>query len=235
VTKERQLSPVLPGLYAPPQALFFCGALLFPPFLLQQDVVMRACLIAAFMALNALAGKRVRLLQFAVVAAGIVLFNLILPTGRVLALPLGLPITEGALKSGLMKATAMTGLIVLSQFSIRPSLRLPGRFGGLVGKSLVYFEAIMGERRSINRSDIIGSIDNLLISVGSATQSTGTARSPGTVQSLDTAQSPTDVGVTAAPSPWQRRGGLVLLVLLVAANWGLFAWTLVHPRPGWGA
>jgi hypothetical protein len=225
VTGGRPLSVVVPGLYASPRELFVCGALLFPPFLLQQDVIVRACLIAAFMVLNALAGKRVRLLQFAVVAAGIVLFNLVLPTGKVLASPLGIPVTQGALMSGLMKATAMTGLIVLSQFSIRPSLRLPGRFGGLVGKSLLYFEAIMSERRSIDRTDIIGSIDALLISVGS------TAQVPGAVSE------PAGPPAPEAPSvpPARRRGaGLVVLVLLVAADWGLFVLTLAHPRASWG-
>jgi hypothetical protein len=207
---------VLPGVHASPEALFFCGALLFPPFLMQQDVVVRAGLILVFMLLTALAGKRVRLLQSAVVAACIVLFNLVIPTGKVLAAPLGLLVTEGALKGGLMKATAMTGLISLSQFSIRPSLRLPGRFGGLVGRSFFYFEAIMSERRTINRRDIIGSIDALLLSVGTATQSSFAG------------------SASSAVSPRQGVTGYVVLVLLVAAHWGLFAFTVVHPRLFWG-
>ena len=219
--RERPLSPVIPGVYASPHALFICGALLFPPFLLQQDVVVRAGLILGFMLLNALSGKRVRFFQFVVVAVGIVMFNLLIPTGKVLATPLGLPLTEGALKSGLMKATAMTGLLALSQFSIRPSLRLPGRFGGLVGRSLFYFEAIMNERSTVDRKDIIGSIDTLLLSVGKATGFPST-NSP-----------PTGSASTAA----QGKPGLAgpaVLVLLVAGNWGLFAFTLVHPHPFWG-
>jgi heptaprenyl diphosphate synthase len=210
------------------QALFVCGALLFPPFLLQQDLVIRAFVIVLFMVLNALAGKRVRLLQFVAVAAGIVLFNLVIPTGRVLVMTLGLPVTEGALKSGLMKATAMTGLIVLSQFSIRPDLRLPGRIGGLVGRSLFYFEAIMNERRKIDRKDIIGSIDALLVSVSASSAPSASAVPAASAESaaLNRGRS------SEIPAGWSR--GLPALLVLVAANWAVFLLTVVHPRPFWG-
>jgi heptaprenyl diphosphate synthase len=198
------------------EGLFVCGALIFPPFLLQQDLVIRACVIVLFMVLNALGGKRVRLLQFAAVSAGIVLFNLVIPTGRVLVTTLGLPVTEGALKSGLLKATAMTGLIVLSQFSIRPDLRLPGRIGGLIGRSFFYFEAIMNERQKIDRKDIIGSIDALLLSVTAAGE-------PAT---------PAHGRPSENPKGYSR--GLPALFILVAVNWIVFLLTLVHPRPFWG-
>ena len=117
---------------------------------------------------------------------------------------------------GVMKATAMTGLIVLSQFSIRPNLRMPGRFGGLVGRSLYYFEAIMNQRGSVDRRDVIGSVDALLLSLGAAPQALAAG--------------------TSSPAGSAREGvaGHVLLVLPVAANWGLFAFTLVHPHPFWG-
>ncbi len=209
------------GAGASPQALFFCGALLFPPFLLQQDLVVRAGLIALFVALNALAGRRIRILQSILVAAGIVAFNLVLPTGRVLLSPMGLPITEGALKSGLMKATAMTGLIFLSRFSIRPNLRLPGRIGGLIGRSLFYFEAIMSQRRRIDRKDIIGSIDALLLAVteGGGPQGDGV---------------PSGQPVAAPDGTTARWKGLAALIATVLLTWAAYAATLVHPRPFWG-
>jgi hypothetical protein len=201
--------------------LFVCGALLFPPFLLQQDLVVRAGLIALFLVLNVIAGRRPRILQFLLVTAGIVAFNLVIPTGRVLLSPLGLPITEGALKSGLMKATAMTGLIFLSQFSIRPDLRLPGRIGGLIGRSLFYFEAVMAQRRRIDRKDIIGSIDALLLSVSEGAAS-GEPGLPG--------------GASVEKSaPSRGPGGLAALIAIVLFNWAVYAVTLVHPRPFWGS
>ena len=210
-------SAVFPGAYASPQALFFCGALLFPPFLMQQDIVVRVGLILFFMLLDVIAGKQLRLLQFGVVSAGIVLFNLIIPTGKVLAAPLGLAITEGALKGGLMKATAMTGLIALSQFSIRPNLRLPGRIGGLIGRSFFYFEAIMSRRSRIDRKDIIGSIDALLLSLKDAGE---------TVAGESNRRSNTDTPMNAR--------GIVYLAFILVFNWAVFTLTLLHPRPFWG-
>jgi heptaprenyl diphosphate synthase len=196
-----------------PGILFAAGALLFPAFLMQQDLVVRALEIVLFITLNAFSGRRVRPVQFLVVSAGIVLFNLVIPTGRVLVSVLGLPLTEGALKSGLFKATAMTGLIALSQFSIRSDLRLPGRLGGLIGRSLFYFEKIMGERRRIDRRDIIGSIDRLLLEVQGAA-------APG--MQAETERS---------TSTW---GGVCALAVIVCVNWGALVLTLVHPRPFWG-
>ena len=196
-----------------PGVLFAAGALLFPAFLMQQDLVVRALQIGLFITLHAFSGRRVRPVQFLVVSAGIVLFNLVIPTGRVLVSVLGLPLTEGALKSGLFKATAMSGLIALSQFSIRSDLRLPGRLGGLIGRSLFYFEKIMGERRRIDRHDIIGSLDRLLLELqGSA--------GPGT-----------RVKTERSTLTW---GGIWALAAIVCVNWGALVLTLVHPRLFWG-
>ena len=190
--------------------LFIGGALLFPAFLFQQDVVIRALEFGMFLVLNLLSGKRVRVLQYLIVSAGIVVFNLVVPTGRVLVSVLGLPITEGALKSGLLKATAMSGLIALSQFSIRSDLRLPGRLGGLIGRSLYYFERIMGERRRIDRKDIIGSIDTLLLDVQDEAASGGAG---------------TRARVRATP------GGIVLVAVVVLVALGALVFTLIHPHP----
>lgn len=198
---------------ASPRMLFLAGALLFPAFLMQQDILLRFLEIVLFIALNALSGRRIRVLNYLVVTAGIVVFNLIIPTGRVLVTVLGMSITEGALKSGLLKGTAMSGLIALSQFSIRSDLHLPGRIGGLIGRSLFYFEKIMGERRRIDRKDIIGSIDTLLIEV----QAAGAAEVDADRQ-------------RARSSPM----GMAVLFLIVAVNWGAYVFTVVHPRPFWG-
>jgi hypothetical protein len=190
-----------------PRILFACGALVFPSFLLQQDIAIRAFQVVLFVCLCALSGRRVRPLQYLVVAAGIVAFNLVIPTGRVLLSVAGLPLTEGALKSGLLKATAMTGLIALSQFSIRSDLRIPGRIGGILGRTIFYFEKIMSQRRKVDRTDIIGSLDALLLEVHRAPdpdegERAGTARS----------------------TPW----GVLFLSIIVLVNWGALAATVLH-------
>jgi heptaprenyl diphosphate synthase len=200
--------------HATPGALLAAGALLFPAFLLQQDLVLRALQIVVVSALNALMGRRVRPAQFLIMAAGIVLFNLVIPTGRVLVAVFGVPLTEGALKSGLFKATAMVGLIVLSQFSLRSDLRLPGWLGGLIARTFHYFELIMSQRPRMDRKDVIGSIDQILIEVQSAGKPhEGGLRAPGR-SSLK---------------------GILALAVVVCINWAPFAYTLVHPRPFWGA
>ena len=195
---------------AGPAVLFTAGALLMPAFLLQQDIAIRAIEIGLFFLLDALAGRRVRLVSYAVVGAGIVAFNLVIPTGRVLAQPLGLPITDGALRAGLYKATAMIGLIALSLFSIRSDLRIPGRLGGIIGRSLYYFDRIVAQRPRIDRRDIIGSIDSILIEVH------GTAASgPEPERGAD---------VRSAPS------ALVVLFGAVCLAWGALLLTKLHPH-----
>jgi hypothetical protein len=196
-----------------PGPLFICGAFLFPAFLLQQDIIVRALQIALFIGLNAFSGRRIRVLQYLVVIAGIVIFNLVVPTGKVLANVVGLPITEGALRTGLLKATAMAGLIALSQFSIRGNLKLPGRLGGLLGRSLFYFEKIMGERRRIDRKDVLGSIDRLLLEI----------------QAAGAPQEDVAAGQDRFSPP-----AAVALAVIVLLNWGALAMTLVHPRFFWG-
>jgi hypothetical protein len=210
--KDRSLGVFLQA-HVTPGALLAAGALLFPAFLLQQDLVLRGLLIVFVASLNALTGRRVRPLQFLVIAAGIVLFNLVIPTGKVLVDVLGLPLTEGALKTGVSKATAMIGLIALSQFSLRSDLRLPGRMGGLLGRSFYYFESIMGQRREMDRKDIIGSVDRILIEVQAAGGSV--SRDP------------------RAPVRSTLKGILALAVV-VCVNWAPLVYTLVHPRPFWG-
>jgi hypothetical protein len=199
--------------YATSRALLATGLVLFPAFILQHDLVLRAAQILFFTGLNALTGRRARLVQFLVMTTGIVFFNLVIPTGKVLVAVFGFPLTEGALKSGLFKATAMIGLIALSQFAVRSELRLPGVIGGLVGRSFFYFEKIMGAQRRIDRKDIIGSIDRILVEV----QGAGAA------------------GTRHASHPRRSTfAGILVLAAIVIVNWGALAFTIVHPLPFWG-
>lgn len=199
--------------HATARALFAAGALLLPAFLFQQDPLVRSLQILLFLGLSAAAGRRIRIIQILVVGVGIVAFNLVIPTGRVLLTVLGLPLTEVALRSGLLKATAVIGMIAISQFALRPDLEIPGRLGGLIARSLFYFQLIMSRRSRIDRKNLIGSIDDLLLDLqGSA----GTGNMAGA-----------RIGRTTPA------GALALLALL-AANWAVFLWTVFHPYPLWG-
>lgn len=147
---------------------FGAGALLMVGFLAQTDLVLRAAEFAVLLAIVGLTGRRLRPLPYLVMSAGVIVSNLIVPVGRELASVLGFAITETALKSGVAKALTLVGMIAASQFSIRPDLHIPGRFGGLLARSLLYFQRIMAERRHIDRRDPIGSIDAVLLEVHGA-------------------------------------------------------------------
>ena len=182
-------------------------------FLFQQDPLVRSLQILLFLGLSAAAGRRIRIFQILVVGVGIVAFNLVIPTGRVLLTVLGLPLTEVALRSGLLKATAVIGMIAISQFALRPDLEIPGRLGGLIARSLFYFQLIMSRRSKIDRKNLIGSIDDLLLDLqGSA----GTGNEAGA-----------RIGRTTPV-------GALALFALLAANWAVFLCTVFHPYPLWG-
>ncbi|OHD73102.1 MAG: hypothetical protein A2177_13125, partial [Spirochaetes bacterium RBG_13_68_11] len=144
---------------------FAAGALLMTGFLAQRDLVLRVAEFAVFLLLARLSGRRLRLVSYLLVAVGVVAFNLIIPVGRELFSILNFPVTESALKSGVAKALTLVGMIAASQFSIRPDLRIAGRLGGLLARSLLYFQLIMAERRRIDRRDILGSIDTVMLDV----------------------------------------------------------------------
>lgn len=201
------------GAEATARATFAAGALLLPAFLFQQDPLVRGLQILLFLGLNVAGGRRVRILQDLLVGAGIVAFNLVIPTGRVILTFLGLPLTEVALRSGLQKATAVIGMIAISQFSLRADLEIPGRLGGLIGRSLFYFELIMSRRNGIDRKNLIGSIDALLLDL----QDFGTAG-----------------GDPVARTSRTSAVGAAVLLVLVAANWAAFLYTVFHPYPLWG-
>jgi hypothetical protein len=195
-----------------PWSLFLAGALLFPAFLFQQDLGIRLLQLALFFLLNALRGRRVRVLPHLVVGLGIVIFNLIIPTGRVIIAVAGFPVTSGALRGGVAKATTVIGMIALSQFAISTGLNLPGRLGGLVGRSLYYFERIMAKRKSVDRKKLIESVDSLLLDLqGEADQDPGDE-----------------------PLARISIAGFLFLSLLVTANWAALICSLLKPGLHWG-
>jgi hypothetical protein len=192
---------------------FGAGALLIAGFLAQADLVLRVAEFAALLAVVRLSGRRLRPLPYLVMSAGVIASNLVVPVGRELASVLGFAVTEIALKSGVAKALTLVGMIAASQFSIRPDLRLPGRFGGLLARSLLYFQRIMVERRRIDRRDPIGSIDAVLLEVHGA----GSARRGD------------------APRIRTTAAGVLVLAGVISLTWvPLAATLLLGSPPFWG-
>ncbi len=142
--------------------LFFTGLLALPAYLLQPSLTVRVVQVLCFAALAHLAGKRIMWVYFLIMVASITFFNLLTPFGRVLVSIGPLPITEGALRGGVMKGFTIVGLVFISLFSIRPDLQLPGRLGGLVARVFFYFERIIEGKKRIEPRRLIASIDDVL-------------------------------------------------------------------------
>jgi hypothetical protein len=135
------------------------------------------------------------------------------PSGRVLAVPAGVPLTEGALRSGILKSTAAIGLAALSRLCIGPELSFPGRLGGISARVFFYFQRIMAGKNGINRRDPIASIDRIL---------------------MDAYQGGN--GKAGGERPVRRRttrAGLLWLAIGVAANWAALALSMAKPDILW--
>jgi hypothetical protein len=148
---------------ASPQILLASGLVVFPAFLFQPALSVRFFTALVFLFLAAAVGKRIRPVATIVMSASIVAFNLIVPFGRVLFSIGDFRITSGALSGGFEKAVTIEGLIWLSQVLVRPDVRFPGVSGELLAGTFGYFARITEERKSIDRKDIFGSLDALLV------------------------------------------------------------------------
>lgn len=133
--------------------LLIGGLLIVPSFLFDPSLILRYAQTLLFIALAAVVGRRILVWPNVVMILGIVAANLVSPLGRVLVRIGPVPITFGALKDGLMKASLLIGLIYLSRFSVRDDLVLPGRFGSLVAKVFRYFGLITERRGALSRHD----------------------------------------------------------------------------------
>lgn len=157
-----------------PLHLFLTGIVVIACFLFQQNLVVRICQVLAFAGMAGLAGKRIRIGYFLIMVTSITFFNLLTPVGEVL-LRLGpIVVTRGALRQGLMKGFAIPGLVFISLFAVRPDLRLPGRFGGLIARLFFYFEHLLEGRKQIRLKRFVDSVDELLMDLPRSTTSSAT-------------------------------------------------------------
>ena len=97
-------------------------------------------------------------------AAAVIAANAFIPNGKVLFSFVGLKITAGALTGGILKATALIGMIYISRISIYPELRLPGTIGWLLFRAFAYFEQLNGAfREDRRRQSLLQRIDSVLL------------------------------------------------------------------------
>ena len=213
--RERALSLFAGG------ELFVAGLLAMPAFLFNPSLAFRIVQFFLFCFFAWTVGKRNSAVATLTVAAGIVAFNLIVPYGRVLFAWGAFRVTEGSLLGGIEKAVTVEGLIMLSKATIRSDLRLPGAFGALIGESFRCFDRILEKKGRIDRKDIIGSIDRLLLEL-SADQE----KAEREADRLPGDDGDTDGGGNAAArarGPGRPRGGRIVLAAAVTASWIPFA------------
>ncbi len=190
-----------------PRDMFIAAALVFPVFILQQDPGIRILQTFSFLILNAVFGRRMGILSILIAAVSITAFHLVFPSGRVFASIVGIPLTVGALRSGIMKSTAVIGMTALSRLSIWPDLRFPGRLGGIIARSFFYFQRIMSGKNGISRKDPVASIDRLLIAAHRGSGEGGTPSVPRSTTSV----------------------GFLWLAVAVAIHWAALILSIANP------
>ncbi len=145
------------------RTLFQAGLLTLPAFLLQRELGPRAVQVTFFMVLAVVAGKRLQWAYFTTVVVMVTLFHVLLPAGTVLFSVGPVPVTTGALRTGLFKGLTLLGMVFISLVAVRADLRLPGRIGSLVGKTFWSFEQIMEHRGELDPRHVFVTGDALLL------------------------------------------------------------------------
>jgi heptaprenyl diphosphate synthase len=145
------------------KALFVTGLVAMPALLFNPSTEFRVLQFLFFCFLVWLSGKKINPFPVIFVILCIVVFNLIVPYGRILFSIGMFKITEGALITGVNRAVTFEGLVMLSKVSIRSDLKLPGAFSELLGESLRVFSIIVSRKHRITAKNFISDIDNLML------------------------------------------------------------------------
>jgi hypothetical protein len=136
------------------------------------------------------------------------------PFGKIYFTLGNFPVTEGSLRTGLIKTTTVIGLVYLSRLTIRPGLGFPGRPGRIFAETLRCFERITAYRTRIDRKNFWPSLDRLLAAVYGA----GDEIRPGPARTADPVEK-------NSPAVKTSIRGYLLGILFAALNWGVFVFT----------
>ncbi len=141
-------------------------------FLLQQGILIKLIFLTLFVAWAWLAGKRFSLVSTIVVSAGIVLANLLIPSGKVLFKLGPMAVTQFALTEGISKALTFEGLMYLSKAAIMPDLHFPGKFGVIIARAFKYYDRIIEYRGKVRAKTVVRDVDALMRRVWASAQPT---------------------------------------------------------------
>ena len=148
------------------KALFIAGLAILPAVLFNPSVEYRCLQFLFFWVLAVISGKKTNFLFTVLITAFIIVFNLLIPYGKVLFSVGAFKITSGALEAGVFCAVTLQALVMLSKVTIRNDLKLPGAFGQLLSSSLQYFSVILNRKHRITGKNLIADIDTLMFELG---------------------------------------------------------------------
>jgi len=133
-------------------------ALLFNPFTEYRIVQFLFFWFLAF-----IFGKKTNPFITILIITFIILFNLIIPYGRVIFSIGVFKITSGSLTAGIHRAFTLAALVLLSKVTVREDLKLPGVFGEILGESLRMFSVLIDRKYRIIGKNIFMEMDNLML------------------------------------------------------------------------
>jgi len=178
------------------RALFIAGLLIVPALVFNPGTELRIAQFLFFCLLVLLSGKKINFFITILIIIFIVAFNLIIPYGKVLYSIGVFKITSGALAAGIHRSFTFAALIMLSKAAIRQDLKLPGKFGQILGDSLRMFSVIMSRKYSITGKNIISKIDDMMVELSNE-----------------------EVGQIAVQELKTKPVGYVVLAVVVAISW----------------
>ncbi|MFA5852831.1 MAG: Gx transporter family protein [Spirochaetales bacterium] len=148
-----------------PLAAALAGAVIAVAFLFENSLALKLGMFFLLAAAAHFAGKRLSFVTTIIVSAGIIITNLLVPSGKVLAHLGPLAITQFALTEGIMKALTFEGLMLLSKASIMPGLKIPGKLGGIVALAFVYYDHIIEYKGRIRAATLSADADAMMSAV----------------------------------------------------------------------
>lgn len=140
-----------------PVALVLILGLIFSP-----SLVLKAVITVFSVVLLTISKIHIRILPPLLAVTGIVLFNLLVPFGRVLVHPFSLPITEGALLLGIKKALVLEGMLFLSRWALHGTRSIPGVRSRTMADLFAFLGVLTDGRKKLNRKRLVESIDALM-------------------------------------------------------------------------
>jgi len=151
------------------KALFLTGLLIMPALLFIPSTEYRCYQFVFLCLLVLLSGKKINFMIMIPIIMFIIVFNLIIPYGRVLFSFGVFKVTSGALKAGVHRAFTLQSFVMLSTLAIRRDLKIPGAFGELLCESLHIFTAIMNKKYTFPKHNVLVEIDNLMLELSNLT------------------------------------------------------------------